>query len=289
MAEHKSNKENPWSKERILDTLKLRFTQNSVFAVAFNLFMIGLTGLLAAFFFFNVWLPAITLHNETITVPDLKGRHLDEVPEIVKKRDLRYTVLDTAYDPNAKPMTVLKQNPPRDAKVKVDRNIYLTVNAVNPPKVAVPDIIEGSNKSALLKIKAAKLQVGKREYIAHPDRNAVIRIEIDGKEISKEQIREGYKVAQGTEIDLFIGDGGTTGSQISLPNLIGRPLEEAEFYAQGIGLKVGKIHYVKDPDAEPGRVVQQKPAPVKDAKIKVGEVIELWVAEFYSEGEEEDK
>ncbi len=252
-------------------------------ALILNVAVILLLFFLSILFFFYLYLPSTTNHDNTLTVPSLEGMSIKDVEEFLEKRDLRFEVMDTMYDEKKKPLTVVKQNPRANSTVKVNRKIYLTINAGSPPKVLVPDIIQGSKRSAELKIVSSRLKLGKIEYVPSQDRNAVIRISVNGRDVSKEELLRGYHVSQGTTIDLYVGDGGISGSSIAVPNLVGRPLEDAEFYLEGIGLKVGVITRVRPTQGAPGgRVTRQEPEAAEGVTIKPGETINLWVSDNLS-------
>ncbi|TAF32893.1 MAG: PASTA domain-containing protein [Cytophagales bacterium] len=269
-----------------VERLKEIFKANTRQALILNLAVMLLLFFLFILFFFYLYLPSTTNHDNTLTVPSLEGMSVKDVEEFLEKRDLRFEVMDTMYDEKKKPLTVVKQNPRANSTVKVNRKIYLTINAGSPPKVLVPDVIQGSKRSAELKITSSRLKLGKIEYVPSPERNAVIRISVNGRDVSKEELVRGYSVPQGTTVDLYVGDGGITVSSLSVPNLVGRPLEDAEFYLEGIGLKVGVITRVKaSMGMGAGKITRQEPEPGGEVTIKPGETINLWVTDYYETSE----
>src|SRR4051794_798214 len=110
--------------------LLLKNTLGSIlvhFAVA-----IGIIVLLGVLYFY-AYLPNVTNHGETITVPNIEGKNIEEVEAFLAKHDLRYEVNDSSYSDKYPPLAVLKQYPSAGAKVKENRKIYVSVNRINPP------------------------------------------------------------------------------------------------------------------------------------------------------------
>lgn len=103
------------------------------------------------FFIFYIYFPFKTNHGDTITVPNLVGINIEEIDDFLSDRDLRYEILeDSSYNSKLPPFTVLQQNPSENEKVKENRKIYLTLNSSIPPKIKMPNIINGSVKNAQL-------------------------------------------------------------------------------------------------------------------------------------------
>jgi eukaryotic-like serine/threonine-protein kinase len=90
--------------------------------------------------YFYAYLPNVTNHGESITVPNVEGLPIEKVREFLTKHDLRFEVNDSSYSSQYPPLTVLKQYPTPGAKVKENRIIYVSVNRVQPPTVPMPDL-----------------------------------------------------------------------------------------------------------------------------------------------------
>jgi beta-lactam-binding protein with PASTA domain len=228
---------------------------------------------LAIFFlgFFFIYLPVSTHHGETITVPNLSGMSVEELEEFLTSRDLRYEVGDSDFVLNSKPNTVIAQYPKPGAKVKEGRKIYLTVTMRNAPMVDMPGLVNLSLRSAQTTLQSFSLQLGEVKYVPDLARNAVLKQLYNGKEIAK-----GEKVPKGGKIDLEVGDGmGTT--ELSVPNVVGMQLSEAEVLLKGSDLQIS-IHYDSQSTEAPGTVIKQNPPSLDDNKIRMGEVVDVWVA-----------
>ena len=224
--------------------------------------------------FFYIYLPNTTNHGETITVPNMVGEPFDKIDEYLTTRNLRYEVtIDSTFSFEYPAHTILQQYPGANAQVKENRKIYVTLNMAQPPKVKMPDLIDGSVKSAEMILKSYGLVVGKKTFKPDLAFNAVLEQNYDG-----EPIAEGTYIEKGSKIDLVVGDG--HGAQaITVPGLIGEEFENAELIVSGSDLNIGAIIPVEPNDTLiAGTVTKQVPGPGET--VRVGEDIDLWVVDY---------
>src|SRR6476620_2015387 len=111
--------------------------------------------------YFYMYLPSVTNHGESVTVPNIEGMPIDQVEEFLVKHDLRFEVNDSSYSSKYPPLTVLKQFPAAGAQVKENRKVYVSVNRVNPPTVPMPDILNTSLINAEAVLKGSELKRGR--------------------------------------------------------------------------------------------------------------------------------
>ena len=264
------------------------FKVNSPVGVLIHLGIILLLASVGGLWFFYSYLPSATHHNETVTVPDLEGIHLDNIDEFLTQRNLNYEVLtDSGFTDAFDPKTVLVQYPLAGSKVKENRKIFLTLNATNPPKVKMPALVDGSVKNAQLVLESYGLELGSIEYVPDLAQNAVLEQRYDGQ-----QIAAGEMISKGTRIDLLVGDGlGNT--LLEVPDLDGMEMEEAEVVIIGSGLKLGGTLF-RDPslsDRDPtdqaqqqqDRLVVVKQSPAAGSNIRIGEEVDVWLDRYSDE------
>jgi eukaryotic-like serine/threonine-protein kinase len=262
--------------------MKVKLRENTPFALSLNLAIIASICLLLLLGFFEVYLPLTTHHGQTITVPNLEGMPIAEVEKFLDKRDLRFVVADSGYDDKMPALSVMKQDPLPNARVKVNRRIHLTIRALNPPKEAVPDVYDNQVKQADQLLESRGFKRGKITYVPDIAKNAVLRVYIKGKVISREQLQKGFTIEKGTQIDLEVGDG-LGNNEISLPDFRGKPLAEVEIHLRGLGLGLGSVIYEKAAGKEVGTVLRQNPAYAPNHTVRVGDVVDLWVAGYIPE------
>ncbi|MCC5931018.1 MAG: PASTA domain-containing protein [Cyclobacteriaceae bacterium] len=265
-----------WAKENTLRSILVHIAVMIAFVVCLVLF------------FFYLYLPGVTRHGETITVPNLEGMHLNEMDQFLGTRNLRFEVADSGYSSDYPPLTVLKQFPKAGEYVKEKRKIYLTVKARVPQAVRMPDLLDGSLKNAELVLRSYGLIRGEITYVPDLAQNAILRQFYNG-----EEIQPGEFLPKGSVIDLEVGDG-LGNRELDMPNFLGLDLEEARFLVEGSGLRLGLVMIsvltdefqgeVNAEDAEEenlfyqpgsGRIVKQNPSP--GDMVRLGELVDLWI------------
>jgi len=215
-----------------------------------------------------------TLHGETISVPSLEGLTIGEVEEILTKKELRYSILDSIYIEAAEGGTVLEQNPAIDDLVKKNRTIYITVSKVIPPRVSMPDAVDMSLRLAIGKLKSYGLKV-KTQQRPSECVNCVLKQEINGKIVTPNQ-----KVNKGSTVVLTIGIG-TSNEKIMVPYLIGLTKYTAENQIMESSLNTGFMDYegcncVTKKDTLNARVYRQTPIRNKNVAINIGGTVDLY-------------
>lgn len=263
--------------------------ENSLRSVIAHIFMmiVLIAGLIL--FFFYLYLPGLTRHGESITVPNLEGMHLDEMDKFLGTRNLRFEVADSGYASDYPALTILKQFPKAGEYVKEKRKIYLTVKAKVPQAVRMPDLLDGSLKNAELVLRSYGLIRGEISYVPDLAQNAVLRQFYNG-----EEIEPGILLPKGSVIDLEVGDG-LGNRELNMPNFLGLDLEEARFLVEGSGLRLGLVMIsilsdeyqgevnMEDTEEEEdlfyqpgsGRIVRQNPSP--EEMVRLGELVDLWI------------
>lgn len=238
-----------------------------------HLLVIGVATTVLVFGFFFVYLPLTTNHGETIVVPKITGMNQADLEDYLDERNLRFYVDDSSYNPGTRPFTVLNQDPAPGEKVKEDRKIYITVAMRNPPVIKMPKLTDGSVKNAQMILSSYDLVVGQIKLVPNIQQNAVLRQLVGGKEIVP-----GAAIAKGTKVDLEVGDG-LGNQEFAVPNLLNMPADEATTLLVGQGLQLGEVFYQSAQDSETdGTVVKQRPTAAPGATIRMGQLVDIWVA-----------
>lgn len=224
--------------------------------------IVALLSLIIVLVFFFIYLPWTTNHGESITVPDLKGMKLDEMEAYLAERDLRYEVQDSAFDLDLPPLSVKEQYPKAGSKVKEGRKIYLTVIAKNPRMIAMPRLVDLSERSAVMTLKQYKLEaiIAYKPYL--------------GQVVLEQSVPPGERVAEGSKVKLVVGDG-ENDKPVMMPNLVGKTLAEVEFEIAGNNLVIGSKLTATDTEQPPGTVAKQNPAA--GTEVRAGDIVDIWV------------
>ena len=170
-----------------------------------QLFISGIIVSILSFFVF-IFLNFNTNHNSYISVPDLVGKNLLESNQILNEYKLKFEISDsTFYDPSFQKFTVLSHFPNANSKVKKNRKIYLTINPTNYRKVAIPDVIQITKRSAISSLLSSELEIGEISYEDNIGKDMVIQILYDNLEV-----KPGLLVPKKSRIDLILGNGLTS-------------------------------------------------------------------------------
>lgn len=148
----------------------------------------------------RVLLDKITRHNLEITVPDLTNMSIEEAREAVAPGRMRLEIIDSVYVRRMGKGLIYRQNPKAGSKVKEGRRILLTINAVNPKKVMMPNLIGYSMRQAKAEILSKGLQIGRLTYVTDIATNNVLQQLHDGVEIAP-----GTMIESESMIDLVLG------------------------------------------------------------------------------------
>ena len=256
-----------------------KYNNNTLGGILINLVITFAILILLAVVFFYAYLPAITNHNESITVPNIEGMHVEKLEEFLVTRNLRWEVNDSSYSEDFPALTVLKQFPRAGSKVKENRKIYISVNRVNPPTVPMPNLVDRSVLNAEAVLKSNELRRGKIELIAGPF-NVVQSMKYEGN-----VIKEGTRIPKGSVIDLVVMDGGS--SKVETPRVMGYSLEDAKFLIFGANLNLGTIHLVGDTTGMDPVVLKQDPGAYTTSLV--GDIIDLWLGKKGTPVPDEDE
>lgn len=258
--------------------LGLSLKTNTIGGLLVHMLLAGTILILLCVFYFYVYLPHITNHGESITVPSVEGLPMSKVESFLASHDLRFEVNDSSYSADYPPLTVLKQYPAAGAKVKENRKIFVSVNRKNPPTVKMPDLIDGSLTNAEAVLRGSELKRGKIHLVRGPFLNVVKEMQIDGNKVVP-----GVLIPKGTIVDLVVMDGGS--NKLPTPNVLGFSYEDAKFNIIGSNLNVGNINLVGD--TTDGVILKQEPTPGE--VVMVGDVIDIWIGKEGTEVPEEEE
>ena len=247
-----------------------------IFSKAFlkNLLIAGILGLVIVSGTF-IWLKIYTKHGQTITVPDLTGLTEEEVQIITDSKLLRFEIVDSIFNKDLPRGTVAKQNPLPGSKVKENRRLYLTMNAVNPEKVTMPAVTGVSLRQARAILETYGLSLGKISY--KPD----IAVNVVLEQRYKDTLAiPGMIIVKGSEIDLVLGKG-LSNELTEVPNLTGFNLYLAKQFLSDRYLNVGAIIYdnsiQSQDDSTLSFIWKQRPGWEENNLLQLGENVDVWL------------
>ena len=196
----------------------IRFIFSKTFLV--NLAIASVLGV-AAIVGLYYWLDAYTEHGETVATPDFTGVPINDIEAFADTTDVEWIIVDSLYTDELPKGTVAEQEPVPGYQVKRGRRIYLTVNAVLPKQVTIPNVRNLSLRQAKAVLESVGLKLGELQYKPDIAKNAVL-----DQLINEEPTTGGQLAVMGTVIDLVLGDG-LSNTRVPIPYLLYYKLDEA--------------------------------------------------------------
>ena len=143
-----------------------------------------------------------THHGESVVVPDVKGMTVAEASKMFRNRGLECIVSDSNYVKGEAAGIVLELSPAAGQKVKENRTIYLTINALHIPLRPVPDVADNSSvRQAEAKLLAAGFKLNPMQSVSG-EKDWVYGVKYQGR-----SLMAGDKVPAGSALTLLVGDG----------------------------------------------------------------------------------
>lgn len=215
------------------------------------------------------WLELHTNHGKEIPVPNVMNMSVHKAVEILDDAGLEYEVDSFKYDPKFKPFQVLQIYPNPGARVKGGRAILLKVNPRTWAPVQVPDVLDRYKGLAFRQLEAVGLKVGDTIYEPNIQRDAVIRMQMNGS-----MLKPGAKVPRFSVIDLVIGTGPKR--NVTVPNLVGLTVQEAKAIITNNLFEVGLVEHEDGGQDESDIIYYQDPegGAVRDQGMQ----IDLWAS-----------
>lgn len=238
-----------------------------------NLLVVILVSILLYILFF-VSLGFITRHGSEVTIPNVMKKDIKVAEKELEKMGFEVLV-DSAYDPKLKPLSVLAQIPEVGSTVKTGRTVFVTINRRQPPMTPMPNLVGLSYRSAAMILKNNKLYIGDTSYKPDIAKGAILEQWFNGH-----VIRQGEMVPQGSKISLVIGDG-LSNVEVTMPDVIGISYPEASTILEGTGLQYYPVWEGDITDSSMAVVYKQNPRPLNELgepnRIKEGDMVEIYI------------
>ena len=155
------------------------------------------------FYFVFISVKIYTKHNRYIEVPSLSGLNIEDANKILKKKKLKFEVLDSSKYFSETPVnSILSQIPDAGEFVKKNRKIYLNVNPSDYQKVSIPNIIQITKRNAESILNALGFEVSGFQYVDNIGKDMVLEVLYNG-----EKMNIGDAIARGSKLELILGNG----------------------------------------------------------------------------------
>ncbi len=240
-------------------------TKNLLLAVAIAVVLVTGASLL---------LKAVTAHNKEITVPDLTGMSVVQAEKYLSGHGMRADVTDSVFIKRMERGTVYRQNPAPGSKVKEGRRILITINAVDPKKVTMPNLIGYSLRQAKAELLSRGLYLGKLIYTDDIATNNVLK-QLQGNK----EIKPGTPVESESRIDLVVGLNNTD-NMTYIPYIIGMKYFSAVSAVHDNSLNVDNIVFdntVRDYTDSLDAVVYRQYPEMSEEPLRMGSPVTLYL------------
>ncbi len=223
--------------------------------------------LIALFSLMNwVVMPWYVRDGGIVKVPDVVGLRLTLAKTVLDTMGLQYEPGGT--QPSKLPTnTVLSQNPDAGSIVKHGRRVYLTLSG-GAEKAEVPNLVGHTQLEAQFMLQRVGFKAGTitNDSSSEYPQNVVM----------SQAVQPGSLLTMGSAVPMVVSSGPVEAGEVSVPNLVGRPLSEAQRLILSSNLVLGSITFQPNKRLVPNTVLEQYPR-AKDIVPK-GTAINLYVS-----------
>ena len=216
----------------------------------------------------NFVMPAYVRLGKEVELPDVVEMSAENAKKTLENKGFHGVITDSVYDTHYDVGMVIEQMPPAFSTVKKGRHVYLTVSIGEKP-IIMPNLFYISPRDAELTLQSYNLELGAKHY-EYDDSSP------EGVVIAQ-SYPQGQKVKRGTRISITISLGPFP-ERRTVPQLVGKSLEEAQSQLKILGMDKIKINYEEKANILPKTVLKQSIKP--GTSVDEEKEIELTVSEI---------
>ena len=150
-----------------------------------------------------LFIDVFTSHGQQVQVPDVRNLPLEKAIDILEDAGLRWEISDsTTFYENFKPGTVIDQDPKAKSYIKKIRIIYLNVNAIHAPIIALPKLVDLPGRQGMATLKAMGFKHVTMDSIPSEMDGLILQVTVDGHNVAP-----GKPVSVNSKIKITVGDG----------------------------------------------------------------------------------
>jgi beta-lactam-binding protein with PASTA domain len=234
----------------------------------------------------TIGLAFFTNHNKEIEVPDFTTLSVKDAAQLAESVGIRVEVTDSVYVRRMERGAVFSQNPAAGSRVKKNRLIRLTTNAVNAKQVSMPNLVGYSMRQAKAELSSKGLNLGKLIYVSDMATNNVLKQLYNSREIPA-----GTQIESGSAIDLMVGLN-SEDNRTYAPDVKGLKYLRALDAVHDNSLNVGKVSFdkgVKTYSDSLNAVVYKQSPSTAGGPLTMGAAVSLWLTTEESKSAELSK
>uniref|UniRef100_A0AB33JPD6 PASTA domain-containing protein n=3 Tax=unclassified Prevotella TaxID=2638335 RepID=A0AB33JPD6_9BACT len=147
-------------------------------------------------------LDVYTHHGESITIPNIKHMNATDAEHMLDNLGLTMVVTDTGYVKSLPADCILEQSPESGERVKSGHIVYVTINSLQSPTIALPDVIDNSSlREAIAKLSAMGFKLTEPQYVAG-EKDWVYGIIVRGQHVTT-----GQRISVEDSLTILVGNG----------------------------------------------------------------------------------
>ncbi len=185
----------------------------------------------------------------TVTVPELVGLQATSARSALDSVGLQFEIGGRKAS-KLPPNTVLSQNPDGGSVVKHGRRIYFILSG-GVEKVTVPNLTGHSQREAQFMLQRAGFVTGQVTFDSS--------MSFPQNVVMSQSLPANSMAPSGSAISIVVSAGAPTSGEVSVPNLVGLPLADAQKAILNGGLLLGNITFQPSKKLVPNTVVEQYP------------------------------
>lgn len=220
-------------------------------------------GLAVAYVTFDWAVGAVIHYRKVVAVPDLSGKSVQEVLNILAQVKLGLSKEGDQFDKSFPAGTVVRQSPPAGIMVREGRTVRIVVSQ-GGETLFVPDVVGQPIRNAQTALQNAGLGVGEIE------RRPSLRF--DKELVMATDPPAGATVGKNSLVGVVVSEGAPAGDVVLTPDFMGKSLVEAKSWADSNQISIS-VKEDNDPDKPRGTITMQ--SPTADSPIRVGDTLTL--------------
>ena len=250
-----------------------------VLSPAFRRNALALVGVSALLYLVLVLsLRLFTHHGSSLQIQDFTGMNVASAKAKAREGKLELIIADSIFLVDEMPGIILNQYPKPFSRVKKNRSVYVTVNSSSPPPVILPGLVgayDYGQYTRKLQRLGIKYRVLEKRFDAKLEANTILTVYFDGREISDNELRQGFRVPKGSTLDFIVTE--RKSNQVSIPDLRCKTYNQAAFVLSSVGLEIGQIQG-DVADYSTAYVYRQDPPPTDALVAGLGTRINLYLS-----------
>lgn len=173
-----------------------RFPGDNILLNLGAIVVVSILLLLLTLWFLNLY----TRHGQNIEVPHLQGLQAEEAEAILKSKGLNILIVDSIFQKEAVPGSIVDQKPKPNNRVKEGRDIYVTIYARNPQQISVPGLVDFSVRQAMALLNSIGFTQITITEVPAQYHGLVISVEYRGRELAPDE-----QIPAGAPLKLIVG------------------------------------------------------------------------------------